>query len=37
MGKWPRHKVAIIRLYLQGMLTPDIARRTSHTKESVDR
>jgi hypothetical protein len=37
MGNWPTHKAAIIRLYLQGMLTPDISRRTFHTKESVDR
>lgn len=37
MGSWPTHKVAIVSLYLQDMLTPDIARRTYHTKESVDR
>ncbi|MGH2704947.1 MAG: DUF1670 domain-containing protein [Actinomycetota bacterium] len=33
---FPTHKAAIIRLYL-GMLTPDIARRTYHSKEAVDR
>lgn len=37
MGNWPTHKAAIIRLYLQGLLTPNIAHRTYHTKESVDR
>ncbi|MGQ0680342.1 MAG: DUF1670 domain-containing protein [Actinomycetota bacterium] len=37
MGCFPTHKAAIIRLYLQGMLTPDIARRTYHSKEAVDR
>jgi hypothetical protein len=34
---FPTHKAAIVRLYLQGMLTPDIARRTFHSKEAVDR
>jgi len=37
MGCFPTHKAAIVRLYLQGMLTPDIARRTFHSKEAVDR
>ncbi|MGH8831087.1 MAG: DUF1670 domain-containing protein [Polaromonas sp.] len=36
-GELPPHKAAIIRLYLDGMLTPDIARRTYHSKEAVDR
>lgn len=36
MGSWPTHKVAIIGLYLQGLLTPDIARRSHHTREAVD-
>lgn len=26
-----------MRLYLEGMLTPDIAHRTYHSKEAVDR
>ena len=37
MGSFPTHKAAIIRLYLSGQLTPDIARRTHHSKEAVDR
>jgi Protein of unknown function (DUF1670) len=37
MGSFPTHKAAIIRLYLQGLLTPDIAARTWHSKEAVDR
>jgi uncharacterized protein DUF1670 len=37
MGSFPTHKAAVIRLYLQGMLTPDIASRTYHSKEAVDR
>lgn len=37
MGRFPTHKALIVRLYLEGMLTPDIARRTYHTKGSVDR
>lgn len=37
MGSFPTHKAAIIRLYLDGLLTPDIARRTYHSKEAVDR
>jgi hypothetical protein len=37
MGCFPTHKAAIIRLYLQGLLTPDIARATYHSKEAVDR
>lgn len=37
MGSWPTHKAAIIRLYLEGLMTPDIASRTYHSKQSVDR
>jgi hypothetical protein len=37
MGVFPTHKAAIIRLYLQGLTTPDIAVRTHHTKVAVDR
>jgi Protein of unknown function (DUF1670) len=37
MGSWPTHKAAIIRLYLEGLTTPDIASRTYHAKRSVDR
>jgi hypothetical protein len=37
MGSWPTHKAAIIRLYLEGLTTPEIASRTHHSKESVDR
>ena len=37
LGCFPTHKAAIIRLYLQGLLTPEIARRTYHSKEAVDR
>ena len=31
------HKREIITLYLQGYLTPDIATKTNHSKEAVDR
>ena len=38
---WPRraitHKRIIIRLYLDGYLTPEIARRTKHSEEACDR
>lgn len=34
---YPTHKAAIIRLYLQGLTTPDIAARSYHSKEAVDR
>jgi hypothetical protein len=37
MGSWPTHKAAIVRLYLEGLLTPEIASRTYHSKRSVDR
>jgi hypothetical protein len=37
MGSWPTHKAVIIRLYLQGLTTPEIASRTYHAKRSVDR
>ena len=31
------HKREIITLYLEGYLTPEIAQKTDHAKESVDR
>jgi len=31
------HKREIITLYLEGYLTPDIAMKTKHSKEAVDR
>jgi hypothetical protein len=37
MGSWPTHKATIIRLYLDGLTTPEIASRTYHSKRSVDR
>jgi hypothetical protein len=37
MGSFPTHKAAIIRLYLSGLTTPDIASRTYHSKDAVDR
>ena len=37
MGSFPTHKAAVVRLYLEGLTTPDIAARTYHTKEAVDR
>ena len=37
MGSFPTHKAAIIRLYLSGLTTPEIAARTHHSKEAVDR
>ena len=37
MGSFPTHKAAIVRLYLDGLTTPDIAARTYHSKEAVDR
>jgi Protein of unknown function (DUF1670) len=37
MGRYPTHKAAIVRLYLQGLTTPDIAARTAHSKQAVDR
>jgi hypothetical protein len=37
MGSWPTHKAAIVRLYLEGLTTPEIANRTHHAKKSVDR
>ena len=37
IGSWPTHKAAIIRLYLEGLTTPEIASRTYHAKKSVDR
>ena len=32
MGSWPTHKAAIVRLYLEGLTTPEIASRTYHSK-----
>jgi hypothetical protein len=37
MGSYPTHKAAVIRLYLSGLTTPDIAARTYHSKQAVDR
>jgi hypothetical protein len=37
MGSFPTHKAAVVRLYLDGLTTPDIAARTYHSKEAVDR
>jgi hypothetical protein len=37
MGSYPTHKAIIVRLYLEGLTTPDIAARTYHSKEAVDR
>ena len=37
MGAWPTHKAAIIRIYLEGLTTPEIAARSFHTEHSVDR
>ena len=37
MGSWPTHKAMIIRLYVEGLTTPEIASRTYHAKKSVDR
>ena len=37
MGSYPTHKAIIVRLYLQGLTTPEIAARTYHSKEAVDR
>ena len=37
MGSFPTHKAAIIRLYLEGLLTPQIAHNTYHSKHAVDR
>jgi hypothetical protein len=34
MGACPTHKAAIIRLYLEGLSTPEIAARSLHTKHS---
>jgi Protein of unknown function (DUF1670) len=36
MGSYPTHKAAVIRLYVSGLTTPDIAARTYHSKEAVD-
>ncbi|MDK1292834.1 MAG: DUF1670 domain-containing protein, partial [Actinomycetota bacterium] len=37
MGSFPTHKAAIVRLYLEGLLTPQIAHNTYHSKHAVDR
>jgi hypothetical protein len=37
MGSYPTHKAIIVRLYLEGLTTPDIAARTYHSKQAVDR
>lgn len=37
MGAFPTHKAAVVRLYLEGLTTPDIAARTYHSKQAVDR
>jgi hypothetical protein len=37
MGSFPTHKAAIVRLYLEGLLTPQIAHNTFHSKGAVDR
>jgi len=37
IGPGITHKRIIIKLYRQGYLTPEIARKTNHSEESVDR
>ena len=37
LGRAIMHKRIIIRLYLEGYLTPEIARRTKHSEEACDR
>jgi len=37
LGRAITHKRIIIRLYLEGYLTPEIARRTKHSEEACDR
>jgi hypothetical protein len=37
MGRSVTHKREIVRLKLQKMSTPEIARRTNHSEETVDR
>lgn len=37
IGRAVTHKRIIIRLYLQGYLVPDIAKKTSHSESAVDR
>jgi hypothetical protein len=37
MGSYPTHKAAVVRLYVEGLTTPEIAARTYHSKEAVDR
>lgn len=37
IGPGLTHKKQIVSLYTQGFLTPEIARRTKHSKEAVDR
>lgn len=37
IGSGTTHKKIIVRLYCQGYLTPEIARKTNHSEEAVDR
>ena len=37
LGRAITHKRIIIRLYLEGHLTPEIARMTKHSEEACDR
>ena len=37
LGRAITHKKIIIRLYLEGYLTPEIARKTKHSEEACDR
>ena len=37
IGRAVTHKRIVIRLYLQGLLVPEIARRTDHSKEVMSR
>ena len=37
LGMATTHKRIIVRLYLQGYLTPEIAKITDHSEEAVDR
>jgi len=37
LGRAITHKRIIIRLYLEGYLTPEIARKTKHSEEACDR
>lgn len=37
IGQGLTHKKQIINLYAKGMLTPEIAKKTNHSKDAVDR